>query len=240
MRKGLLVSLMSMAAISSSLAGAKHNVYVGLGAANVIANHNAVTNFVTTNVPTTVQTYSYQFANSTGGLDLILGYMAAINNFTLGVEVDYLFGNLNKTNSILANNNVISDTQKVESTGGAWGFAIRLGYTCLDRVQPYIRLGIENRRFKITSTATQPGIVDFISILSSSRKTGFTPGVGMDFKLNKNLALGLEYRYAFYGAITKSGPAQTIVGAITRTATFKITPRVSTALISLKYVWDLK
>ena len=237
MRKGLLVSLMSIAAISSSLAGAKHNVYVGLGAANVIGNHNAVTNFVTTNVPPTTQSNSFQSANSTGGLDLLIGYMAALNNFTVGAEVDYLFGNLNKTNSTGFSTGAFTDTQKIESTGGAWGFGIRLGYTCLDRIYPYIRLGIENRRFKITSIATQSGFSNFTSISTSNRKTAFTPGVGVDFKLNKSLAMGLEYRYAFYSSITQTGPSQTIAGAIVRTATMQVKPRVSTALISLKYIW---
>lgn len=238
MKKVLLASLMTVAMVSSPLASAKHSVYAGLGAANVIANHNAEIAYVTTGGPT-IQTRSYQFANSTGGIDVNFGYLANINNFTVSAEIDYLFGNLNKTNSVVANNNVISDTQKVESTGGAWGFGIRFGYNCVDRILPFIRLGIETRRFKLTSIATSPSFPTFNSVLSSTRKTAFTPGVGMDFKLNKNLALGLEYRYAFYSSLTTTGPGQTVAGAQIRTATFKITPRVSTALISLKYVWGM-
>ncbi|MBM3633169.1 MAG: porin family protein [Alphaproteobacteria bacterium] len=236
MKKVLLVSLMTMAAVSSTLAGAKHNVYVGLGAANVIGNHNAVITYATNNGGTS-RILSNQFANSTGGIDINFGYMAALNNFTLGLEVDYLFGNLNKNNYIVVTGNNFSDRQKVESTSGAWGFGIRLGYSCIDRIHPFVRLGIESRRFKLTSITDNPAFSSFTGISSSDRKIAFAPGAGMDFNLNKNLALGVEYRYAFYGSITKTGPAQNVGGGLTRTATFKITPRVSTALISLKYIW---
>lgn len=226
MKKILLASVLSLATATSTLADTKHGFYLGIGLANLIGHHNANVSTVSPGNATITDTYG--FSKSTIGGDLLIGYMVMLNNLNLGIEVDYMFGNINKTNGKNTGEGTgIAQTIKADSTGGAWGGAVRVGYQCIDRILPYIRLGLENRRFKLFHNTLNQAT----EISTSARKTAFVPGVGMDFKLNKNVILGLEYRYAIYSSITKSGnntPGNS-------TVTYKLTPRVSTAMISLKY-----
>jgi outer membrane autotransporter protein len=230
MKKFFLASAIAAVTASSGAATTKHGFYVGAGLAGLNAHHNATITEVEPGPATT--DYVHGYSKFAPGGDIMLGYTALINTFLLGVEVDYLFGNLNKTNSFSQTNGT-SRVTKVESTGGAWGASVRLGFNCLDRIMPYVRLGIENRRFKLTSVSTNIGVASNVDMASSARKTAFTPGIGVDFKVNKNFALGLEYRYAIYGSITKTGNNPFVPYPVT----FKVTPRIGTALLSLKYVW---
>lgn len=237
MRKIVFASLISMATIAPGSAEIKHAFYAGVGLAAVGANHEAAITHFSFNPPA-LGPNNYQFAKTTSGADIMLGYTAMFRNFVIGAEIDYLFNRFEKTNTSAANANLF-DTQKVESTGGVWGLALRLGYSYFDRLQPYIRLGIENRRFKLTASSLFNGpVLPFVRTISSSaHKTAFTPGVGVDFKVTRNFAVGLEYRYAFFSSITKRGFQVIAAPGAGRVTTFKITPRVSTALLSVKYIW---
>jgi opacity protein-like surface antigen len=230
MKKILLASAITIASATSSMAAAKHGFYVGLGLAGLSGHHSSTITYQEPGVP--VETNKFGFSRFAPGADIMIGYMALINTFMIGAEFDYLFGNLNRTNTIDRSPNLVR-TSKVDSTGGAWGLAVRLGFNCLDRFMPYIRLGIENRRFKLTHASQNLGLPDFTEISSAARKTAFAPGIGMDFKVSKNLILGLEYRYAMYGSITKSGTNPGVPVDVT----FKVSPRVSTGLVNLKYVF---
>jgi len=234
MKKILLGCILTLATTSAGLAATKNGFYVGLGIAGLTGHHKANLTYVETGFPT--ETNNFEFSRFSPGTDFMIGYMALIQNFMVGAEIDYLFGNINKTNTFVTSPTA-SRTIKVDSTGGAWGAAVRLGFNCLDRIMPYIRLGIENRRFKLSHTSQTDVLAPATNteISSGANKTAFTPGVGMDFKLNQNFILGLEYRYAMYGSITKSGVNTTLPN----TTTFKLSPRVSTALVSLKWVWGL-
>lgn len=236
MRKIVFASLMTMATVSSGLADVKHGFYAGVGVAGVVGNHDATLTY-TNILPPNTRRDSYQFSKTTAGANIMVGYMAAFNNLLVGAEADFLFNNFSRTNSVILNAAIL-ETQKVESTGGAWGLALRLGYSLSDRIQPYIRLGIENRSFKLTSMSIPAvGMPLFATISSSAHKTAFTPGVGVDFKVTKNFALGLEYRYALYSSITKVGFQFIPLAGAGRFTTFKLTPRVSTGLVSVKYIW---
>jgi opacity protein-like surface antigen len=228
MKKILLATALSLAVTTTaSLANQKNGFYIGAGVAQLVGHHDAT---ATDGAGANLTTRTFGFSKATIGADLIVGYSAYINHFLLGVELDYMFGNINKTISVNPPAGQASTSAKAESTGGAWGGAVRLGYSCNDAFTPYIRLGFENRRFKLATTETNAAANTLIS--ASGRKTAFAPGVGVDVRLNKNLLLGLEYRYAIYSSITKSAAAP-VPGA----DTLKITPRVSTALVSLKYVF---
>jgi opacity protein-like surface antigen len=229
MKRILTTTALAIATASSGLAATNHGFYLGAGIGGLVNHHNATVIYTEPGNPT--QTMDYGFSRASVNGDIMLGYMAMINNFMLGAELDYLFGNINKTNTIILDNNTVR-TVKAEATGGAWGLGIRLGYSCLERIVPYIRLGAENRRFKMVHASTNLGQPASVEILSGSRKTAFAPGIGMDFKVNKNVVLGLEYRCAFYSAITKEGSNN-----LPQSVRYKLTPRVSTALLSLKYVW---
>lgn len=230
MKKILLASAITVATATSSMAAAKHSFYAGLGLAGLTGHHNATLTYASPGVAT--ETDNYGFSKYTVGGDIMLGYMGMVNNLMFGLEVDYLFGNVNRTNTI-SFSPTFGRTIQVRSTSGAWGAGLRLGYSCLERVVPYVRLGVEYRRFKLTHYAQDTGLPSMTEINSTAGKAAFAPGVGMDFKVNKNLALGLEYRYAFYSSITKTG----FNPNVPRTTTFKLNPRIGTGLITLKYIW---
>lgn len=230
MKRILITSALIIGTASTVNAGTNHGFYAGAGLTNMIGHHNAT--LVYKEPAFAPQTMNYGFSKSNIGGDIMIGYMAMINNFMLGAELDYLFVDVKKTNTINLDA-VTSRTSKAETSGGAWGLALRLGYSCFERLVPYIRLGIENRRFKLFHFSTDAGFPSNLDISSSSRKFAFAPGIGMDLKVNRNFILGLEYRYSYYGSITKTGNNP----RVPRTLSFKLAPRVSTALLSLKYVW---
>ena len=222
---------------TSSLTSAKaaHGPYVGLGVAGLIAHHDA--NLRYREGGFAPETNTFGFSKYAPGANILLGYGGMINNFFWGAEVEYMFGNLKKTNASQRDADTLRIT-KAESTGGAWGAALRVGYR-VDRVTPYLRFGVETRRFKGVHSSSDAGHPLFDEISRNVRRTGFVPGVGIEFDLQKDpnkkgkFVVGLEYRTALYRSIKFSGYGP----GLGRTVNYKLTPRISTGLITFKYSW---
>lgn len=112
-------------------------------------------------------------------------------------------------------------------SNGAFGAAAILGYRLGDMGRIYARVGLEHRRFKISTpytvlpfdatgglggagTAIVPGAggqpafgtayatVADLGIDRSKNSTAFAPGVGVDVNLNKKWTLGAEWRTALH------------------------------------------
>jgi opacity protein-like surface antigen len=216
----------------------QHHFYVGVGVAGIIGHHNANFKTEATGLPTTHDRYQFDCARLGG--DILIGYAFHYHNWYLGVETDYLLGDLHRTNYLNKGGDPGFPLFTKINTNGAWGAGIRLGYTC-QRTTPYIRVGMEDRRFKIRNINLASPAIDHasvpVSVVSSSKhRVAPTIGAGVDVNLTQSTrntaVLGLEARYAWYSTIHRSG-TNAIAGY---NLTLRVKPRVATALLTLKYV----
>lgn len=230
----------TIVAISPASATLKHGFNIGIGAACMVGNHNA--KFFTQpdgGVPP-ASWDKFQFGKTQAGGDVLIGYGFVYNNYYLGIETDYLFGNISRTNKKNAGGGAgFEDTINVDAKGGAWGVGLRMGYQC-NRTTPFLRVGYERRKFKIryqnlaSDQNANPILVTVIS--GSHNKDAVTVGGGMDFNITpKNVVLGLEYRYSIYSKMTNKGRNNIAEYNLVS----KIKPSISTFLLSLKYQFCL-
>lgn len=233
MKKVLLVGSLLLASTASLANSLFHGAYVGVGAGAAIAHHTK-NSFVWSDInPNFSQSFNPNLSRYAATLDFLAGYAWKIQCWHLGAEVDYLFGNINtKFNQTgfpgLA---PINNAFVAVNSSGAWGGGIRMGYHW-DRILGFVRLGLENRRFKISSSLIGNGTPLQIArntLSSSINRTAFAPGIGVQVSLNKNISATLEYRIALYRQIKKE--LKTVDG----TTSLKIDPRVSTLLASFRY-----
>lgn len=230
MKKVLLSTVTVLAFSNPTNADTKHGFYVGLGVGVLAGHHDGKITTAIAGAPAGPSTDQIGFTKNALGIDVLVGYVAFIHKFLVGIELDYVFGNINKKNTIGANNTGVV-TVKADTKNGALGAALRFGYCCSDHIAPYIRLGLESRRFTLFHNTVSQGNPIVTEILSSSRKTGFAAGIGIEYKVGKNVLFGGEYRYAAYSSINKSGNNP----GLPSTVEYKVRPRVSTALVSIKY-----
>ena len=217
-----------LTAYSGAIAEVQHRLYIGGGPALMTAHHEATVYEMS---PVGSEIARYGFSKTAPGLNFNLGYIGQTKRMFWGLELDCLLGSLNKTN-------LIDDTPqatreiKANSGGAVFGAAIRLGPVFLERVMPYIRLGVESRRFKLFHASNDLNVAPNVNISSSKYVLGIAPGLGVDFKLTERASLGAEYRTSFYRVFRKTGPNP---GA-NSTFDYKISPWVSAVLITLKYL----
>jgi len=225
--KKLLVSTMAFAALATTDATARnHGPYIGAAVASIVGHHDGT-------LGNTAGPIVERFGLSkyTVGLDVLLGYAWQFNSFVVGLEFDYLFGNSNTSYYKFASAAGLDDWNMRLHTSGAFGAAFKFGFQCTDRVLAYIRLGLENRRFRVSANVFSLNAAQVAAnqISSSTTKTAFAPGLGIQMRLNCALALGLEYREVAFGKITGS------LTSVNGTTTTSVRPRVSTILLSLTY-----
>jgi opacity protein-like surface antigen len=149
-------------------------------------------------------------------------------------------------------------------SNGAFGAAAILGYRLGDMGRIYARVGLEHRRFKISTPYTVlpfdatvnlaagpivPGAgvagafgtayatVADLGIDRSKNSTAFAPGVGVDVNLNKKWTLGAEWRTALHRKVDlDSKKIVTVVAKDDVGGTQnKIKARVDTFLVTLRY-----
>jgi opacity protein-like surface antigen len=172
--KKLLVALIASAAAMGAV-HAEGTPYVGVGVAS--ADHN----------------YSIAGASNTSGT----GYKASAKVFggydfdqTFGVEAGYTDFRKSSTNYTV--NNVAGRT---ESSGDAFYVAGKASAALNEQVSLFGKLGVTRVKNDISSTTA--------SLSGSDNKTGLYAGVGVQYKLSKQVALTAEYER--YGKSTKMG-----------------------------------
>jgi opacity protein-like surface antigen len=198
--------------------------YIGVGAGLTIAHYT--NGILSDNTP---QTFSLHMNKFSPAMNIIAGYAYRINNWHLGIEADYMIQNINASFAQSIGNN--SRIARIKS-GNAIGGAFRFGYHC-DRLLTYVRLGVENRSFHViansfglTSARVARNTIDY-----KTRKTAFTPGIGLQFAMNKNLSASFEYRIALYNKLSTS-----LFSQVDQNKTsFSIKPLVSSVMVSLRY-----
>lgn len=106
------------------------------------------------------------------------------------------------------------------------GAVAKVGYVCKEALF-FLKLGVSTAkwRFNFQDNGAAP---NFGTASVSPRKTGFVAGLGIDYAIARNWALGAEYTYMAYG---------TVKLPIDRLGTFSYKPRVNTFNVRLKYTF---
>jgi opacity protein-like surface antigen len=239
MKKVLLATTAVLGLISSDGYARTHGAFIGLGIASVAHDND-------TTVTSNPGVIAIGGGRAIGGLttdhpnmnkqnyqgDIFAGYGGLIERFYIAGVVNFMFSGPNITNTngasvpgapFPAN---LPYVYKVNSRSGTWGIAARFGYEFYEKFLPYIRLGVEYRRFQLFLDAGD----GFASINQEAKKGAFTPGLGIEYKLVERVFVGFEWRVAFYSRITK---ANTI--APNGLVTFKTRPRIDTLTLSVRY-----
>lgn len=110
-------------------------------------------------------------------------------------------------------------------TNNTFGAVAKLGYVCKEALF-FLKAGVASTKWKFNFNAAQPG-VPAVSLSQSPRKTGFLVGLGMDYAIARNWAVGAEYLYGIYGSLKLAGAAEN----------FTYKPKVGTFNLRLKYTF---
>jgi opacity protein-like surface antigen len=197
--------------------------YIGIGAGANIAQYS------NGNLSDRIQAFNFHMSKYAPAMNFLAGYAFRLHEWHVGIEVDYMLGNINSSF-----NHQFGDNKKIArlKSSDAFGAALRLGYHC-DRILTYIRLGIENRSFHVIANISgiNPQVIARNTIDTKTRKTAFTPGLGLQFSINRNVSASLEYRIALYNKVSSSLFSQ----IDQNTTAFSIRPYVSSIMVSLRF-----
>lgn len=247
MKKLALIGLsaLTLASTAAEAAITSHSPYIGLMAGGVSFRHKAD---VTESL---VGTNSLGANRLTGALGAVLGWGAVVNTrWHVAAELD---GQWNPSSEASVDSRNFTDPGglanaipnplvlnpfplgiKIKSDW-AFGAALRAGYWLNDASLLYVRAGIEARRFECKVNLTDPlnqSGGGFPSLSFSPTKIGFTPGVGVETSLSKDLSLGAEARMAFYQPTTGSAT----LAASGNTVAMNFVPNnVGSFMVSLRY-----
>lgn len=93
-----------------------------------------------------------------------------------------------------------------ERCDNAYQIAARLGFVPLCGVLPYVKVGLENSRWKIehrhNDALTVPPESLFAVTISDSRHSALLVGAGIDLLLTSNVEFGVEWSWVRYQDIT--------------------------------------
>ncbi|MES2608554.1 MAG: outer membrane beta-barrel protein [Pseudomonadota bacterium] len=252
-----LLAVTALTAANVFAAGAvesKTGAYLGgnVGAANTnvkysYANQNVVASAAVAGVPTAAADRQQNFKAEAGKMNplfgLFAGYGMQVGQMYFGGEVYGGFDSAKVT---------AYDDSATGKAAGYWkssvkrtnfyGIAPRLGFFVTPSTMLFVKLGIEGGKWKAQvnpnaatidayTTATSPSATakDISKRVASSTKNSisFTPGLGLDAFITKNLFLRAEYSYMFGPKITVTqdigGYDNSVMAGTTTKHTFQIT-----------------
>lgn len=189
MKKILMASVVALTATSAAVAseGNMQGFYVGANAGYA----TATADLKGTAFGAAVGNPAFRagFRGFTGGFQA--GYNHQINDFVIGLELGFNFGNLESAARLNAANNVVAK-RKNEFLAAA-----RLGYM-INNWMPYIKAGISNFKAEATgnvgANANGGGAAERFTV--SGRSTAFLVGAGVETAIADNFLVGLEYTTA--------------------------------------------
>jgi len=178
---------------------------------------------------------NYTLNNNAGfdqiGEKLFAGYGKSFDRYYLGLEAIFQYLPDNGGNAIKDGKPYGTDGFSARNT---WALTLRGGYVCNDNWMPYLLLGTSYTDFKYTSedlVATSAlGSTAMHNL--SKRMWGFTPGIGVQYMLNKNFGFDMRYAYTYYGSTT-ANVTSTLSGVSNFTVKFK--PTMSVFGLSILY-----
>lgn len=217
MKKVLLAGAVSAIALASTVeAKVEHSPYIGLGL-GAVGFRNTINIYENAS-------HNPNSNKQAAAIGAILGYGCNVDSFHVAAELDYYYNSGTRAKSDVNSPNGYATGV---ASNGAFGAALRLGYWLSQNHLLYVRGGIEVRRFDFNVDAR--GSTTYPSVSAHDTRLAFTPGLGLEMKLNDNLSLNLEARTAYYNSKERS--ATNAYG----TTRGKYRPQIDSALLSVRY-----
>src|SRR5262249_41368057 len=141
-----------------------------------------------------------------------IGYQKQIGSWVFGAELSLSGGHLDGTSvSVFESKDDLYRTRIDSIFLGT----VRLGYAW-DRWLAYVKGGHASAEVKARRVATSPGLLGAQNVgtwSSSERHNGWTVGTGVEYALQSNVTVGLQYDYVNWGDKNPSALGVTATGA---------------------------
>ncbi len=206
----------------ASMVGMKSSVYIGVAAG--YANHqynyaqNAEGDLLNINP-----------SNDTATLSLFPGIQALFGDVMVGVEGLYIFDKSKSYNEFNSSGGV-SQANTTFTSNHVWGCAFRAGFQVVQGFIPYISLGYRQQKIRLKAFIT--GSPAFPGVNQETNYQAFVPGLGVDYMVNNDISLRLQYDVAFYNRKTMTVNNADGAG---NPDIESITPRVRTLSVGVAY-----
>ena len=183
--------------------------------------------------PTVVDSSNFGGRSPVFGLFLGYGWVASSPGLYLGGEIFGQIENVDAKRQDFINLVGIGLTTTLKSNN-TLGAVAKIGYVCKEALF-FAKFGVTTTKWKFNfaNTPNAAGGIGAQSVSTNSRKTGFVMGLGMDYAIAKNWAIGAEFLYTIYGSIKSSVPVNDQAVA----ASFTYKPKVATTNLRLKYTF---
>ena len=216
MKKGLTSLALAGLVSTSAIAKINDGLYVGGGVGVTDGRHRVHLDESSTSSDFTVDQQKFALA-------VLLGFGWVFDKFYVGGELDVAYSPHKGTADINVNATGPTGARVSVSTNFGYGAALRLGYLLMDCCMVFVRIGCEMRKFNAKVDLVN-NVADDVD--QSFTKVGIVPGIGFETCINEDgLTLGGEFRTARFGSETKGGG----------TTAVKVTPRVDTYLVTVRY-----
>ncbi|MGV8947864.1 MAG: outer membrane protein [Candidatus Paracaedibacter sp.] len=209
MKKLALALVASTVALSAANANISTGFYLG-----ATAGYGATSGKTTAQINNVAITGSQDIGGNAANIGIIGGYGWVTGCMYYGGEIGYSFENTK-----------IRDTYGLANTGsdelkrnGYFNAALRGGYLFTPNTMFYVRLGANWGKW--TLNVTRPNS----TISGSKNRMSFTPGLGLETAIHKNVYLRVEYNYEFGPSVrakSNDGTSFANIGTI-RTQSAKI------------------
>lgn len=140
---------------------------------------------------------SAAFGDTAANIGIHGGYGWVSGCLYFGGEVAYTFENTKVKNDY--NNSFGATTLK---RNGYFNAALRGGYLFTPNTMAYVRLGANLGKWKVNSQVDANN-----TVTGSKNRLAFTPGVGLETAVHKNVYLRVEYNYEFGPSVAATNSA---------------------------------
>lgn len=189
MKKLALALVASAVTLSAANANISTGFYLG-----ATAGYGATTGKFTSSNAGVATNGSQDFGGNAANIGLIGGYGWVTGCMYYGGEIGYSFENT-KVRDNLGNAANVRATELKRN--GYFNAALRGGYLFTPNTMFYVRLGVNWGKW----TLNAPTAVAGVTLTGSKNRMSFTPGVGLETAIHKNVYLRVEYNYEFGSSV---------------------------------------
>lgn len=207
MKKLALALVASTVALSAANANIATGFYLG-----ATAGYGATTGKISGSTNRAAVAGNADVGSGAANIGLIGGYGWVSGCMYYGGEIGYSFENTKISNNL-------GGTGKVElKRNGYFNAALRGGYLFTPNTMFYVRLGIQWGKWNLKDNNSNLfGFTNALPASGSKNRVSFTPGLGLETAIHKNVYLRVEYTYEFGPSVrakASTGNAFTNVGTI--------------------------
>ena len=188
MKKLALALVASAVTLSAANANISTGFYLG-----ATAGYGATTGKITTNNEGVATNGSQDIGGNAANIGIIGGYGWVTGCMYYGGEIGYSFENT-KIRDNLGNAANVGATELKRN--GYFNAALRGGYLFTPNTMFYVRLGVNWGKWTLNVPATAT-----VTLTGSKNRMSFTPGVGLETAIHKNVYLRVEYNYEFGSSV---------------------------------------